>query len=124
MKKLISLFLIVSLLSFTSCTTLTAAEHCALAGQALEGMIASPHHPLATNKSTYGLPVCKVAKTEEEKISGCGFNAYSSREKYKEKGRVLDNDWWWISLRLYPSFISALGRRISKSLAGESSEKI
>ena len=65
MKKLISLFLILSLLSFTSCTTLTAAEDCALAGQALEGMIASTYPPYGGT----GLPLCKVAKTEEEKAT-------------------------------------------------------
>ena len=78
--------MIVSLLSFTSCTTLTAAEHCALAGQALEGMIASPHHPLATtNRKTYGLPVCKVAKTEEEKAMVADLMPTAQEKNTKRK---------------------------------------
>ena len=75
MKKIFSLFLIFSLLIFTSCTTLTGAERCALIGQIQEGTNISTQmattgyygggiysYPVETQN-----PICKVPKTDEEK---------------------------------------------------------
>ena len=71
MKKV---FLIFSLFCFTSCTTLTGAERCALIGQTHEGtQIATQTHVSSVGGSVYSYntpsyqPICKNPKTTEEK---------------------------------------------------------
>ena len=75
-KNVFSLFLIFSLLLFTSCTTLTGAERCALIGQIQEGTNLTTQMATGGGYGYSGIysypvetqnPICKIPKTEEEK---------------------------------------------------------
>ena len=96
MKKLFSLFLILSVLSFTSCTTLTGAERCALIGQVQEGtnlgtsMVTSGgygygvySYPVETQN-----PICKIPKTDEEKAMVADLMP-TAQAKKKQKNQEL-----------------------------------
>jgi len=75
MKNLFRFVLVLSLLSFTSCTTLTADEECALSGQVLDGFligtqtnITSVKGQIYSYKTRSYNPICKFPKTKEEKM--------------------------------------------------------
>lgn len=74
MRSLSKCFLILSLISFTACTTLTGVERCALIGQVQEGtQIGTQTHVSSVGSTVYSYntpsynPICKLPKTEEEK---------------------------------------------------------
>ena len=102
-KNVFSLFLIFSLLLFTSCTTLTGAERCALIGQIQEGTNQTTQMATGGGYGYSGIysypvetqnPICKIPKTEEEKISSCGFTTSRSSQKKAKGYRDLAGLWF------------------------------
>ena len=91
--------LLLSLIAFTACTTLTGAEQCALIGQVQVGtQIGTQTHVSSVGGSVYSYntpsynPVCKLPKTEEEKTTVTELLPVA-QEKRKQR---TTEQWAWV----------------------------